>query len=75
MKRNPDTPPRPRVPREIPVLGLSVEEAAVALHLGRTNILALIEAGEIHPVRPKVCKTKIIISVEELNRYLRDSAA
>ena len=75
MKRNPDAPPRHRAPREIPILGLSVEEAAEAIHLGRTNVLALIEAGEIRPVRPKVCKTKIIISVEELQRYLRDSTA
>jgi excisionase family DNA binding protein len=73
MKRNPDTPPPPL--RNIPVLALSVDEAAEAIHVGRTNLLALIEAGEIRPVRPKTCKTKIIISVEELLRYLRDSAA
>lgn len=65
----------PPIPRAIPVLALSVDEAAEAIHLGRTNVLALIESGEIRPVRPKTCKTKIIISVEELLRYLRDSAA
>jgi len=64
-----------RPARPIPILALSVDEAAAALHIGRTNVLALIDAGEIRPVRPKTCKTKIIISVEELQRYLRDSAA
>lgn len=61
--------------RTIPVLAVSVDEAAEAINLGRNNLLALIEAGEIKPVRPKVCKNKILISIEELERYLRDSAA
>ena len=61
----------PELLRDIPAsdrILLTPEEAAAALHVGRTTVYALIKAGELHPVHiGRSCR----VSRAELERYVR----
>lgn len=71
MKRNPNNPPLP--PREIPVYALRVADAAESIGISKSLMYQLIRDGKIKAVH--VTDGRTVVSVDELKRYLTDSAA
>lgn len=61
-------------PREVPVLGLSIDEAAEAMGMGRTLLKELIASGQVRAARFGKGK-KVVIYVEEVRRVLAEATA
>jgi excisionase family DNA binding protein len=60
--KNPPTPTPPIVAAPISKILFSVEDAAIALSMGRTSIFALIRSGDIHAV--KIGKRRLVAASE-----------
>ena len=60
--------------RKVPILGLSIDEAAEAMGMGRTLLKELIATGQVRAARFGRGK-KVVIYVEEIKRVLAEATA
>jgi excisionase family DNA binding protein len=60
--------------REVPVLGLSIDETAEVMGMGRTLVKQLISSGTLHAARFGKGK-KVVIYIEEIKRVLTEATA
>lgn len=77
MRRRQQTMPLPLPPpnppaREVPVLGLSIDEAAEAMGMSRSKFKELLADGTVRAAR---FGRKVVVSVEEVRRVLAEATA
>lgn len=71
MRRNPPPPPQPEH-NPLPLMAMTLEEAAEVLHCGRTTMFDLVKQGLIRTVP---VGRKRLVSLKELERFLHENAA